>query len=110
VEFALNQFPRVDDAIAWAYQDEGHSFYVLLLPTPPPRDAFGVDWTTWVYDVATGVWHERALWDDTRLRWLPHYGRCHAYAIGKHLIGDRASGVIYEYSLQLREDIEVVTA
>jgi hypothetical protein len=108
VEFALNQYPRVYDAIAWAYQDEGHSFFVLYLPTAPPRNAMGVHWTTWVYDVATGLWHERAVWDETRLRWLPHYGRCHMFAFDKHLIGDRSSGAIYEYSMKYQQDTETV--
>lgn len=107
VEYALNHYPRVNDAIAWAYQDEGHSFYCLLLPTPTPRQS-GIAWTTWVYDVATDKWHERAVWDDVDLRWLPHYGRCHCYAFGKNLIGDRASGIIYEYSLDLTQDTTVV--
>lgn len=35
VEFALDNYPRVDDAIAWPYQMGGHTFYVLYLPTPP---------------------------------------------------------------------------
>jgi hypothetical protein len=107
VEYALALLPRIEDAIAWAYEEEGHRFYVLYTPAAPPRDSGGLH-TTWVYDVATDQWHERALWDTTRLRWEPHYGRCHTYGFGRHLVGDRASGVIYEYSLQFTEDTEIV--
>ncbi len=107
VHFALNNYPRVDDAIAWAYQDEGHPFYVLYLPTPPVVDRHGVDHTCWVYDIATGAWHERALWDPTFVQWIPYIGRCHAHAFGKHLIGDRAGSAIYDYSLEYHTDILV---
>lgn len=99
VEFALNQIPRVSDAIGWAYQDEGHAFYCLYVPEAE---------TTWVYDVSSGAWHERAVWDSTALRWYPHHGRCHCFAFGRHLIGDRGTGAIYELSLDLASDEVVV--
>jgi hypothetical protein len=56
IEWQIQQYSRVDDAVAWTYQQDGHLFYVLNFPT---ADA------TWVYDVATGAWHERASWDGT---------------------------------------------
>lgn len=90
VEYALNQIPRVSDAIGWAYQDEGHAFYCLYIPLAE---------TTWVYDVSTSVWHERAIWDSVDEVWRPDLGRCHCYAFGRHLIGDRNSGTIFELSL-----------
>jgi len=101
VEYALDQVPRVSDAIGWGYQQEGHAFYCLYVPLAQ---------TTWVYDVATRVWHERAIWDSVHLRWLPHYGRCHCVAFGKHFIGDRSSGAIYELSLDLASDDVAVLA
>lgn len=107
VEYALNQYPRVDDAIAWAYQDEGHAFYCLYLPTAPPRQS-GIQHTLWCYDVTTGEWHERSLWNTRTLREEPDYGRCHAFAFGKHLIGDRQSGAIYELHLDESQDTAVV--
>jgi hypothetical protein len=42
----------VSDAIGYTYTEEGHEFYVLILPT---ADA------TWVYDLTTGYWHQRAV-------------------------------------------------
>jgi hypothetical protein len=105
VEFALGKAPRVDDAVAWSYQDEGHTFYALYVPSLATIRGFG---TTWVFDVATEEWHERALWDSTALDWQPHPGRCHTYAFGKHLIGDRASPAIYDLRLDLANDTLVV--
>lgn len=95
VEHALAECERMDNAIAWAYQERGHSFYVLYLP----------NWdTTWVYDVATQQWHERAHWDPTLMRWIPHVGRCYAYGWRKHLVGDRQSPTIYEMDQNTLED------
>ena len=99
IEYFLNVAPRVDNAIGYAYQEEGHSFYMLYVPTIE---------TTLVYDVATGQWHERALWDERSIRNFPHLGRCHAFAFGQHLIGDRQSGTIYRQSLDLYSDNLVV--
>jgi hypothetical protein len=95
VEYAFSQVPTLANAIAWAYQDEGHLFYVLYLPSAE---------TTWVYDVATNLWHERAMWDTDRMRWVPHLARCYCYAFGKHLVGDRASGAIYHLSMDYYDD------
>jgi hypothetical protein len=105
VEYALGHAPRIDDAIAWTYQQEGHTFYVLYVPSLATVRGFA---TTWVYDVATQTWHERALWDSVRLDWQPHLGRCHAYGFGRHLVGDRTSGAIYDLSLDVADDTTVV--
>jgi len=95
VEYWLKQCPRLSSSIAWAYQDEGHSFYVLYIPNAE---------TSWVYDIATNAWHERATWNPDTLRWEPHLGRCHCYAFGKHLVGDRSSGQIYEMNLDFYDE------
>lgn len=80
---------RLEDAIGWAYQEAGHTFYMLYVPSHE---------TTWCYDVATNEWHERAMWVPVGRGgyWTPDVGRCHAYAFGAHLVGDRSSGCIYE--------------
>jgi hypothetical protein len=106
VEFALGQAHRIDDAIAWTYQQEGHTFYVLYVPDLETVRGFA---TTWVYDAATREWHERAMWDAIKLDWQPHLGRCHTYAFGAHLVGDRTSGAIYDLQLGLAGDTVVVT-
>lgn len=95
VEYWLKQKGRLDRSIAYAYQDEGHSFYHLYVPDAE---------TSWTYDVATGFWHERATWDPDELRWEPHLSRCHCYAFGRHLVGDRSSGQVYEMSLDLFDE------
>ena len=89
LETALNRAENVADAIGWAFQLEGHTFYLLYCPTME---------TTWVYDISTGLWDEWALWIPTTEEWRPFLGRCHAYAFNSnvHLIGDRQSPTIYQ--------------
>jgi hypothetical protein len=102
VEFAIQQYLKdgfdIDDAVAFTYQEDGHTFYVL---TFVDADA------TWVYDFVTGMWHERAFWQTAPPvpahfeAWRPMY---HCEAFGKHLVGDREDGVIYEMGLNFPAD------
>jgi len=87
-------------ARAWVYQDDGHLFYVLLLPYAP--------WA-FCYDVSNGTWTKRASWDATHCVWIPPRAQCHIYAFGKHLVGDRSNGAIYEQSITIYTE-EVVSA
>lgn len=59
ISWALNQYQYVFDARGYTYTEEGHEFYVLTLPLAD---------VTWVYDLTTGYWHQRASFDpDTGL-------------------------------------------
>ena len=73
------------DAQAFAYQQEGHGFYVLHFPT---------DGKTWVYDAATQLWHERAYreFDASLTQWRAN---CHTMLGGLHLVGDCEDGRLY---------------
>lgn len=85
IEEAIQSAPDLSSAAAYAYQEDGHSFYCLNVP--------GLS-TTWCFDVAAGVWHERAELVDGE--YTQHRGTCHAYAYGQHLIG-APDGKIYAY-------------
>lgn len=93
VEFAWQQYTTISDAIAYPYQDQGHSFAVVYFPTPDK---------TWVFDAATGMWHERGFLNLGVQE--AHLGRCHVYAFGKHLVGDRKTGNVYEMSISFLDD------
>ena len=80
------------NAYAWSYSDEGHHFYCLSVPNAE---------TTWVFDVTTGMWHEEGSWNEG---YEPHRAACHVYAFGKHLVGDRETGDIYELSADAYSD------
>jgi hypothetical protein len=85
LEYAISQYSRTDDAEALAYQDQGHTFYVLTFPT---ADA------TWAYDDSTGFWIELGYWDTARSRFRAWTPQCHMVAFGRHLVVDRALGII----------------
>lgn len=71
-------------AYAFAFQFEGHSWYVLQVP--------GLD-TSLVYDVLTGLWHEWAeLVDGDYER---HRADVHVFHGADHVVGD-ADGKLYK--------------
>lgn len=87
IEFALSQYSTLSDAVGYSYQDTGHFFYVLTFPSGNQ---------TFVYDSATGLWHERAAFSNGALS--RHISNCHAFAYGKHVIGDFQSGNLYAFN------------
>ena len=90
VEWQIQQYTTLSDAVAYTYQQDGHSFYVLNFPTAN---------TTWVYDVATGAWHERAGWENGAF--TRHRGNCQMNFNNTIVIGDYVSGGIYAYDLNV---------
>lgn len=93
IEYTINSFDRIDDAVAWSYQQDGHAFYVLNFPS---ADA------TLVYDAATDHWHERGWFNAGRLH--RHRGQVHCYFDGQHLVGDWERGRIYTMSMDAFDD------
>lgn len=90
LEFAVQNYARTDDAIAYSYQQEGHTFYVLTFPTAG---------ATWAYDVATGFWHERAYLNPNTGDFERHRGVCHMHFAGQHVVGDHSDGRLYALDL-----------
>lgn len=105
IEFALQGYLTtfgavgLSDAIGYSYQDQGHGFYVLRFPTAN---------ATWVYDVATGMWHQRGFWNAAAGKFEAHHSQNHTFNFGKHLVGDWSSGKIYNMSISLFTDGENV--
>lgn len=106
VEYQWSEYAQISDAEAWGYQEGGHSFYVLYFPSGDPDPGCGqMRGATWVYDVASGSWHERAYWDAAGgTGYHAHLGRNHCFGFGLHLVGARNSGRIYQQSLDLLDD------
>jgi hypothetical protein len=88
VEWQIQQYSTLEDAVAYTYQQDGHSFYVLNFPTAN---------TTWVFDVATGVWHERAGWENNNF--TRHRGNCQMNYNNEIVIGDYVGGGIFAYDM-----------
>jgi hypothetical protein len=93
VEWQIQQYANISDATAYTYQQDGHAFYVLSFPSAN---------ATWVYDVSTGAWHERAGFANgefTRQRAV-----CQTFFNNAVTLGDYQSGEIYTYDLTLFAD------
>ncbi len=93
VEFAIQGYGDISDAIAYTYQQDGHSFYVLTFPSAN---------ATWVFDAATQAWHERAGW--TNDQFTRHRSNCQAACNSEVLVGDYANGKIYAFDLDVYAD------
>lgn len=92
LSYTWEQYTTVSDAFAYAYQFEGHEFYVLTFPTANK---------TWAYDATTQLWHQRSGPFSSNVPTREYYN-CHAYTKwngGTHIAGDyRANGRLYAFS------------
>lgn len=88
VEWQIQQYADMSDAIAYTYQQDGHSFYVLIFPSAN---------TTWVYDIATQAWHERAGFVNGAF--TRHRSNCQMSFHNKIVVGDFENGNIYAFDL-----------
>ena len=86
IEYQIQQYASISDAVGYVYQNQGHVFYVLSFPC---GDA------TWVYDMASKLWHE---WSSADVNGFLHRHRCAlgCYAYGQIVGGDYETGQIYK--------------
>lgn len=94
IERRIQQATNQDDIKAYAYQEEGNTFYVIT--------GGGLE-TSLVYDLTTQQWHERAYLNEFGV-FETDRAYCHMFAFGKHLVGDKETGAIYELSLDYYAD------
>ena len=93
VEFDIQSYADMTDAVAYSYQQDGHEFYVLNFPLAD---------TTWVYDAATGAWHERrGLLNGVFTR---HRSNCFVNFLGALIVGDYENGNLYALDLDTFDD------
>jgi hypothetical protein len=93
VEWHIQSYGDISNAIAYTYQQDGHSFYVLTFPSAD---------RTWVYDVATNSWHERAGWDGRAF--TRHRSNCQASFNDEIIVGDYERGTLYAFDLETYAD------
>jgi hypothetical protein len=88
IEYAIQAMTDITDAIAFTYQQDGHHFYCLNFP---------IGGRSFVYDLNTQMWHERAsVVDGSFTRWEAQE---YAFFDNKHLVCDYNEGSIYSLSL-----------
>lgn len=85
LEAEWRQYAVVSDAFSMTYDWEGHKFIVVTFPTAN---------ATWIYDIATNLWHERISYTSTYTSYGRWRGNASAEVYNKVLIGDAYSGQI----------------
>lgn len=85
IEYAISTYADISTARAFTYQSQGHSFYVLNFAE-----------ATWVYDLSTKMWHERAYLDSGVLK--RHRADSHGFlpSLGIQIVGDYANNKVYQ--------------
>lgn len=84
--------------IGYAYQEAGHTFYVLVMKT-----SHSTPLMTLVYDLTTGLWHERAyvgVWPITFAS-VPTFS---FGVLGSNFVGDALSGAVCIQSIGYPSD------
>ena len=82
IEFAIQSYGNLINAVAFGYQQEGATFYVI-----------NFSGQTWAYDLATKLWTERAYLNAGNFE--RYRANTHAYFNNTHVVGDYANGKIY---------------
>lgn len=94
---AINGYSVVSDAIGDAYNDLGHTFYLLTFPN---------EGVTWAWDFQSQVWANRGTWIEEETRfdvWRPIW---HTLAFGQHRWLDISTGAVYEASTSYGSDVD----
>jgi hypothetical protein len=93
VEYAIQNYNVISDAVAYTYQQQGHTFYVLTFPSAN---------ATWVYDASTDLWHERAGWGANGF--MRHRSNCQMAFNNKIIVGDYQNGKLYAFDSDVYTD------
>lgn len=95
VEHAISSYPLVSDAIGYAYEEEGHLFYMLTFPTAD---------VTWCFDATTRQWHKRLSWDANAAVFHRHRSNCFMDFGDVRIVGDYQTGQFHQMSRQFYTD------
>lgn len=93
VDTAIQSYGDISDAIAYVYQQGGHTFYVVTFPNGN---------ATWVYDMATGLWHSRAAFANGFFS--RHWSNCYASFSNLCVVGDYRNGNLYSFDQAAQTD------
>lgn len=95
--------PKLSSARAYGYQEAGHTFYVLNLRTISTGTATNL---TLVYDLTTGLWHERQFTAGLPTLIPMAYANVPTFpsAINSSYVLDEASGQIWYSTININSD------
>lgn len=88
LEYIINQFPVVSDAVGLCYEIDTHKFYQVTFPSAN---------RSFLFDTATGLWSD--VQTGPSVTPSRHWGNLSAYYAGKTLISDYATNQVYTQSV-----------
>lgn len=83
IEHIIAQDFDITAALCFTYTLEGHKFINLVLP---------YSMVSLVYDISTGLWHNRESWDQNSVSLGRWRANCAINAYGKNYVGDAFNG------------------
>lgn len=92
IEAQISAYP-MEDATAYCYQQQGHSFVVWNFPS-----ALDHRGATWVYDASTDQWAERCYIDNNGIEYR-HRGSFATEAYNQNFVGDWENANLYTFDL-----------
>jgi hypothetical protein len=105
VNDAIASYTKIDDAIGYTYQEDGHEFYVLTFPSA--TNEWGGPGATWVYDGSVGPdlgWSQRLAFEPYSGLWYRHRSNCFLNFQNQRLVGDFQNGSIYRMDRKVYTD------
>lgn len=92
IDAFLASSPTLDDAELLVYEQDAHIFWCITLPSSTQT------FKTYSFDITEGLWHARSGWDSTLGIYLRWRARGSTSVDGQILVGDYATGNLYELS------------
>lgn len=99
VQYQINQYSRVSDAVGDTHNIGGHTFYTLTFPTAN---------ITWAWDAQTTEWAKRGTWNAATTEyfaWRPLY---HSFGFNRNTMLDRSGSGFYQLTFDSTEDVESI--
>jgi hypothetical protein len=100
VNDALKTYARalqMSDAEVLVYHDAGHTFANYSFPTAN---------ATWTLDLNTKLWSERGKWNPAAGRYDAWAPSVHLDVFGRHLVGDRTTGSLWDMDASYVTDVD----
>lgn len=95
IDYEIAQYPVINDAIGYGYEEGGELFYVLTFPTAD---------VTWVFDFTSQFWHQRASYDPNTGLFHRHRSNCFMDFGDVRIVGDYQTGQLHQMSRNFYTD------
>lgn len=95
----------ISDAEVLVYDQGGHTQAIASMPAAQAQNPAVP--CSFAYDVEGKTWTKRGRWNSAMAKWELWAPRCHVVAFGgKHFVGDRSSGTIWQLDASSAKDID----